>query len=133
MVLIFGISITFFSSITKQQSLDKDLENTYSYIERARNQTVTGEGATNYGVHFASTSITMFTGKTYTANATSNVMFEFNNKTYLHSTSMNGYDMYFKKVTGEPSATGTLIYKSRLDSNLSKTLTIYGSGLVEVR
>lgn len=134
MSILFEISITTFFSITKQQSLDKDVESAYSFLLKARNQTINGEGGTSYGVRFASTSVTLFQGTAYSVASTTAV-YEFANKSYMDSIALSGgaYDVYFRKLTGSPSATGTIIFKISTDSTLQKRMSIYGSGLVEVQ
>lgn len=133
--IVLGISLRAFSNITKQQSLDKDVETAYSYLLKARNQTINGEDGDNYGVHFASSTITLFKGSVYHAASSTNLTFSFGNRTYLSSNGLtNGiYDVYFNKISGSPSATGTLVYKITTDSTVQKIMTIHGSGLVEVQ
>ncbi len=135
LALLLGISMTIFQAMTKQQSLDRDVETAGSYLLRARNQTITGEDGLQYGVHFASTSVTLFKGTTYNSATTSNIVSNFRNPTYMHSINLTGgvYDVYFKKLSGAPSATGTIIYRLSSASTTQKLINIYGSGLVEVQ
>lgn len=132
--IILGISLTTFKAITKQQNLDRDVEAAGSYILRARNQTITGEDNSQYGIHFSSTSVTLFKGTTYVAASSTNLEFNFNNRTYLYSSNLTGStsDVYFKKLSGAPSATGTVIYRLGGET-AQKTIYIYGSGLIEVQ
>jgi prepilin-type N-terminal cleavage/methylation domain-containing protein len=132
--IIFKISLSVFYDITKQESLDKDVETAYSYLLKARNQTINGEADSVYGVHFASTSVSMFRGDTYVASTTVSD-FDFANKSYASEILLSGgtTDIVFKKITGSPSATGTIIYRITSDSAIHKTLTIHGTGLVEVQ
>ncbi len=134
LAVLFQISITVFFSITKHQSLDKDVETAYSYLLKARNQTINGESNANYGVRFASTSISLFQGSIYSTGGIT-AKYDFSNKSYLSSIDLSGgvYDVYFQKITGAPSATGTLIYKIDSDSTIQKKIIIHGSGLVEVQ
>ncbi len=134
MSILFQISITAFFSMTKHQSLDKDVESAYSYLLKARNQTINGESGMSYGVRFSSTSVYLFQGTAYTVGSTTAV-YEFANKTYMDTISLSGgaYDLYFRKLTGAPSATGTIIFKISTDSTLQKRMLIHGSGLVEVQ
>ena len=134
MAILLKISLSVFYSITRQQSLDKDVETAYSYLLRARNQTINGEGGSNYGVRFASTSISLFSGSVYNpANVSST--YSFLNKSYTLSVNLTGNvsDVYFQKISGSPSATGTIIFRNLSDSTVQKMMTIHGSGLVEVQ
>lgn len=134
MSILFQISITTFFSITKQQSLDKDVESAYSFLLKARNQTINGESGRSYGVRFASTSIILFQGTAYSVASTT-AIYEFANKSFMDSISLTSgvYDVYFRKITGAPSATGTVIFKISTDDTLQKRMIIHGSGLVEVQ
>ncbi len=135
LILLLSISITTFSAITKQQGLDKDVETAYSYLLQARNKTINGEDGMNYGVRFSTSSIEMFAGTSYQMGSTSVVTYYFLNRSYLYDVALSpaGSEVYFKKITGTPSATGTVIYRSTDDSTVEKRMTIHGSGLVEVQ
>jgi hypothetical protein len=39
----------------------------------------------------------------------------------------------FQKMTGKPSATGTIIYTLNNDASSTRSILIYGSGLIEIR
>ncbi len=132
--VVFQISITAFFAITKQQNLDKDVENAYSYLLKARNQTLNGEANSVYGVRFATTSVSLFKGPTYNTASTTSV-YSFVNKSYVSTISLTGgtYDVIFSRISGNPSATGTVMYKIGSLSTVQKTIIIHGSGLVEVQ
>jgi prepilin-type N-terminal cleavage/methylation domain-containing protein len=135
LTLLLGISMTAFSALTDQQSLDRDVETAISYLLRARNQTITGENNNNYGVYFASTSVTLFEGTAYAAGSSTNLVFNFNNRTYMETISLAGgaNQVYFKKISGAPHATGTVTYRSSGLTNRQKLIRVYASGLVEVQ
>jgi prepilin-type N-terminal cleavage/methylation domain-containing protein len=133
--ILLGISMTVFRALTDQQSLDRDVETAISYLLRARNQTITGENNNTYGVYFASTSVTLFEGTSYAAGSSTNLVFNFNNRTYRYSIALTGgaNHVYFKKISGAPHATGTVTYRSSGMTNKQKLIQIYASGLVEVQ
>lgn len=135
MVALLAVSVSVFRSVADQQSLDKDVEGALSYLLRAQNQTRTGESNSNYGLYFASTSVTLFQGTSYSEDSSTNTVFHFNNRTYMHSISLTGGadQLYFRKITGAPNATGTVTYRSSGLANTQKTIHIYASGLVEVQ
>ncbi|MFM2383456.1 MAG: hypothetical protein RIQ72_28 [Candidatus Parcubacteria bacterium] len=135
MTILLGISMTVFRALTDQQSLDRDVETAISYLLRARNQTITGENNSTYGVYFASTSVTLFEGTSYAAGSSTNLVFNFNNRSYMYSIALAGgaNQVYFKKISGAPHATGTITYRSSGMTNKQKLIRIYASGLVEVQ
>lgn len=135
MALLLGISMSVFRALTDQQSLDRDVETVISYMLRAQNQTRAGEKNSNYGVYFASTSVTLFEGTVYSAGTPTNLVFNFNNRTYMHATALTGggNQIYFKKISGAPHATGTVTYRSNGMTSKQKLIQIYASGLIEVQ
>jgi len=135
LALILGVSIKTFSSIIAKQRVEKDTEEAYSLINRARNLTITGSENSEYGVYFATTTIVMFKGKTYNAGAQNNEVYVFRNNSTVSLISLTGgvNYLYFAKVSGRPSATGTLEVMSANQSTLKEVITIYASGLSEIQ
>lgn len=133
--ILIGISMTVFRALTDKQTIDRDVENVVSYLLRARNQTITGENNENYGVYFASSSVTLFQGKEFGEASTTDLIFDLNNRTYLNSIHLtDGVTfLYFNKVSGAPSATGTIEYQLIGHEDQKKLINIYASGLVEVQ
>lgn len=135
MMIIAGISMTVLRNILNKQRVEKDAESAYAYLLRARNQTIVGEGGDQYGVAFSSTSITLFRGTTYSTGDPNAVTFTLLNDTVFQNINFsNGStQLYFKKLTGRPSATGTVEVISKTDSTIRETLIIHASGLTEVQ
>ena len=133
--ILLGISMTVFRALTDDQTIDRDVENVVSYILRARNQTITGENNANYGVYFASSSITLFQGKEIGESSPSDLTFDLNNRTFLSSINLtDGLTLiYFNKGSGSPSATGTIEYQLIGHEDQKKLIKVYASGLVEVQ
>lgn len=135
MVLVASISMNYLSSLLYKQRVEKDAESAYSYLQRARNQTLVGEADSQYGVAFSSTSITLFSGTTYTAGDPNVVTFTLlNNSVFQNVNLSNGANqVYFKKLSGKPSATGTVEVVSKSNPEIKEVITIHASGLTEVQ
>lgn len=135
MILIAGISMTSLKGLLSEQRVEKDAESAYAYLQRARNQTLVGENGDQYGVAFASTSITLFRGKTYVPGDPNLVTFTFLNNSVFQNVSLTGgvSQVYFSKISGKPSATGTIEVVSKSDTSINEVITIHASGLTEVQ
>ncbi len=132
MTILSTIVISTFISFRKNQSLQRDTELIVETLNQARNQTISSKNLVEYGVHFASTSITIFTGATYSAGASGNQVYNLNPADTIITLGLNGggSSVVFKRLTGETSQNGTVVVSS---SGLSqtKTVTIYGTGVIE--
>ncbi len=135
MMLISGISIAVLSSLLSKQRVEKDAESAYSYLQSARNQTLVGEAGSQYGVAFATTTITLFKGTSYTQGDPNVVTFTFLNNSVFQNVRLTGgaTQVYFNKLSGKPSATGTIEVVSKNDPALKEVIIIHASGLTEVQ
>lgn len=134
-ILLAGLSIATFVSLSDYQSLDKNVDVIISYLQKARNQTINSKDDDQYGLRFASTSVTLFQGTSYNAASTTNLVYDISSKVALSSLSLTGgtTTVYFLPITGKPSATGTAVYRLNNSASTTKTIIIYGSGLVETQ
>jgi len=137
-VLLIGLTISTFAGFSNMQSLDKDIEAIAGYIQKAKNQTINSKNSNEFGINIASTTVTIFEGTTYSPSASSNIKYQISPKVYLFSNQMKTNNavvnnFYFQQITGKPTATGTLIYKLYNDASSTRSITLYGSGLVETQ
>ena len=85
----------------------------------------------SYGVKFASSTVTVFSGSNYqNGNVISKYDLESNVKISAVSLSSNSTELNFNKITGTPNATGTVTLSA---SSHSKIVTIFGTGIIEVK
>ena len=75
--LMVTISVLAFKTFKTSQGLDKDTELVIETLQKARTQTLSSQNASVYGVHFASSTVTIFTGATYAAGASTNLAYPF--------------------------------------------------------
>ncbi len=140
-ILIFSIlaalSFATYVSFSDYQSIDKDADVVVSLVQQARNQTINSKNNSSYGIKFASSSVTLFTGRGYATTSPANSVYNLSSKVKLSSISLTGgtTTIYFMPITGKPSATGTisLVLKTGNGTSTNKTLLLYGSGLVEIQ
>lgn len=126
--IISVIGSEIFVSISNNKSLDADVSRLISAIEKARSLSIAGGGGSEHGVAVASSSVIVFQG-TSINSGTYEATYNFTKGTVSSLNFSNGTtSFYFNKITGKPSATGTIIMSA---SNSSTTITIFASGLIE--
>jgi type II secretory pathway pseudopilin PulG len=131
LVFLSAIVLTSLRSVRDAQALKISREYTWLTLRNAREATLASRGDTAYGVRLASTSITQFTGGSYSTSSVSNIVTLFEPNIML-SWSLTGStsDIRYARLSGEPSATGTLrVTNTR--TGASSTLTINASGIVD--
>ncbi|MES3005699.1 MAG: hypothetical protein V4664_02005 [Patescibacteria group bacterium] len=135
MTAIIGTMTLFaFRGFSDYQILDKQTDTIQSYIDKARVEAMNSKSFSNFGIRFATSTITLFQGSTYAAS-TSNFSYNFPSSVQISSILLTGgvTDIYFKNVTGEPNATGTITLRLASTPSSTKSIIIYGTGLSEVR
>jgi hypothetical protein len=130
--ILIAIVSTSFSDLSKTRVLEKDAVITLSYIEKARNQTISAAYGNTYGMKFASTTVTIFPGTTYTSGNASNTVYSLGAQTNISSINLSNATttFYFQKITGKPTATGTIMFTN---SGNTKSIIINSAGLAEVQ
>lgn len=132
LVVISGIIISAFVVFNHSQAVDKDTEMVVETLRLARSQTLASKNATQYGVHFSPLSITLFSGSSYVASASTNVVFSLHSGDTISSVTIpaGGEDVIFDRLTGATTDAGTVTVSSA-DLSLSKSVTIYSTGLIQ--
>ncbi|MES2436477.1 MAG: prepilin-type N-terminal cleavage/methylation domain-containing protein [Patescibacteria group bacterium] len=130
--ILTSIIITGLSSFNRKEALEKDTQVVVDMLRQARSQTLASHNASQYGVYFATSSITLFTGTTYSAVSSSNNVYTFNPQVSISNIGLtsSSTSIVFSRLSGEASHTGTITLLSPATSS-PKTVTIYATGLVE--
>ena len=112
--LLCGIVIATFIDFRKNQALSKDTETIVEVLNQARNQTISSKNQSAYGVHFASSVVTLFTGGTYSAGASDNQNFSLNSADTVLTISLTGggSNVVFTRISGETTQNGTITVSS---------------------
>jgi type II secretory pathway pseudopilin PulG len=130
MVLLFAITVGAYKNYTKHQALKRDAETVASILRNARSLTLTGKGGVAYGVHLASSTVTLFTAPTYATSTATNQVTELNSGITLDTDVGGNPDVVFSRLTGEANLSATLnIYMRSAVS--STTIRVYRTGVVE--
>ena len=133
LALLTGIIFGTFVSYRKSEALNKDTETIIEVLRQARSQTLSSQNASQYGVHFETGKVTLFTGTSYSAGVSTNQDFIISSTDTIITINLlgGGSSVIFKRLSGETDQTGTVVISSPT-SPRTKTVTIYATGLVEI-
>lgn len=131
LAVISLIVLAFFNDYRKVQGIRQDGELVETLLFKARNNALSSKGAYEFGIHFASSSVVVFQGSTYTAGASTNQTFSLTPSVTVSNLSLTGgaMDIVFDKLTGQPSKSGTITLTST--SGGVKVITVYATGLIQ--
>lgn len=128
--LLAAITIPQFSKIRESQVIKSAGVDIISTLNKARSQTLASVNSSEYGVHFQSDRVIIFKGKNFSAGTSTNETILINNPAVISNVTLGGMsgtsgDVYFNRLYGVPSSTGTITITT--PSN-SKTITISATG-----
>jgi prepilin-type N-terminal cleavage/methylation domain-containing protein len=132
MLILAGIILISFATLNRTQALDRDTETIVQVLRQAQSQTLTSKNAMQYGVHFASSTATLFSGSTYSANDAGNLVYTLKTSDLILNVSITGSstDVVFNRLTGETAQNGTILLQTQ-QANFTRTVTIYKTGVVQ--
>lgn len=119
-----------FSGLTYRYLSQSETNNIRENIATQRSKSQAALENSAYGVKVGASNVTFFTGTSYSAVASDNVVFDLRSVVATTDLSSGGDEWYFATRTGAPSATGTIELYSNL-TQATTTITIYDSGTVE--
>lgn len=133
-VVILGIVFTSFNDLIRTQALAKDHVSILAVLDQAKSLAINSKSASQYGVHFASTTVILFTGTAYEENHSANQVFTLNSRVYISDISLIGADtdqVVFSRITGYANAQGTVTLALKNNPASTKIIQIYQTGLIE--
>jgi Tfp pilus assembly protein FimT len=133
MMVMISIGITVFYSSKKAATLTASSDGVISTLEQARSNALSGKDGSDYGVRFSTSTYTFFTGDTYNSSDSSNIIYQTNAGTTITSSlGGSGNTVVFYRLTGLPSATGTVTVSQQSPSK-SHVITIGSQGNVTIQ
>ena len=117
-----------FSYIKENQVLKNGVSDILSSIDKARGQTLSSLNSSEYGVHFESDKVIIFKGTVFSAIAPDNENIDLTSPATISAITLGGggSDIYFNRLSGSPSVTGTVTLST---TNYSKIITISSTGV----
>ncbi|MEO5635262.1 MAG: type II secretion system protein [Candidatus Paceibacterota bacterium] len=128
--LLIAIVLPKFSKIRENQVFKGAILDTISSINKAKGETLSSISSSEYGVHFQSDKVIIFKGKVFSSGASDNETIIITSPASITNVTLGGVSgtsgaIYFNRLTGAPSATGTITIAT---SNYSKIVTISATG-----
>lgn len=136
-VLFLGLSIPQLRSFQQVSYLQGTGEETVAALRLAKSKTLASEEALQYGVYFDAISTpnqyTLFQGSSYATRAPAKDEITVLKKAIeISAISLGaGDEVVFERVTGAPSATGTITFRQVADPSRTKTVSVLTSGTIE--
>lgn len=132
MTIIMGISFYFFSSLSKKEALEKNVDSLVSLIRNGRMLSIESKDAMPFGIHLEAGKAVLFEGNTYASGGANEKIFEFSNGVYLSGYSLDSgdSDIVFDRLTGGTSDFGTVTLSSKGNST-STVITILKTGVIQ--
>jgi Tfp pilus assembly protein FimT len=121
-VLISSLILVSFNSLNNRQVLDSQVDFIKSTVGKIRTDALNSKNNSDQSITFSTTSIIY-----------SNTTINLNSNVILSSYSTGTSTITFSRITGFPSATGTLIYIMKKGNTViaSSSLTINNLGIIE--
>lgn len=118
----------------RSKALDTDALKVLTKLREARALTLASKNDAQWGVHLASSSITLFEGASYDAGDASNVNINLNPLVTLATITLEGggSDVVFDRLTGSTPQSGTTTLSLIASSTMTRTIVIYETGVVEM-
>ncbi len=132
-ILILIVSPSF-SSIRDSQLLKGAVGDILSSLDKSRAQTLSSLNFSEYGVHFQADKIIIFKGKVFSAGAIDNESINIISPATISNVTLGGVsgstgDLYFNRLSGSPSVSGTITVTL---SSVSKIITISATGFASI-
>ena len=131
--LLAGLVTGALGGLRGADALVSSSETVLSALTTARTDTLASRGGNQYGVHFASTSITIFPGATWSAALTGTTTYALVPGTVVSATKLQGgpqvVDVVFDKLTGKTSEYGTTTLKVTV-TGATSTVIVQSTGSI---
>lgn len=132
--IIISVVIPQFSKTRENQVLKSGVQDILSSIDKARSQTLASLNSSEYGVYFEPDQIVIFKSNAFNPDAEDNEIINIVTPANISNVTLNLVsgttgEIYFNRLSGSPSKTGTITIST---TNYSKIITISATGVASV-
>ena len=132
--ILVAVALPQFSKIKENQVLKNGVQNILSSLDKAHSQTLASLNSSEYGVRFEADKIIIFKGTSFPANDPNNESISIISPASISNVTLNLVsgipgEMYFNRLSGVPSKTGTITVSV---PSVLKIITISATGAVSV-
>lgn len=115
--------------------LETDALNVFSKLREARSSALASKKGSQWGVHIASSSVTLFQGPLFDAASATNVVTNLNSLVTVSSIALEGgvSNIVFERLTGATTQSGSTTLSLVASSTAKRTITIYRTGVIEMQ
>jgi Tfp pilus assembly protein FimT len=127
--ILIGISVAAFVNLSNTDQILGASQEILSELRQARSQAVESLADSAYGVHFTSSSVTLFAGTTYQSGAAGNAVLPLPSNITI---SASPTDFVFSKISGTTTS-GTIQAYISSNSSYAKTISVQSTGVAELQ
>ncbi|RJQ33650.1 prepilin-type N-terminal cleavage/methylation domain-containing protein [Candidatus Parcubacteria bacterium] len=132
-MILAAMTYVAYGTTNTHKVLDTEALKVITKLREARSLTLAAKNDEQWGVHFASSSITLFEGSSYDSNADSNVLINLHpHITLTPELEGGGSDVIFERLSGDTEQYGTTTISLIASSTMKRTIVIYQTGVVEM-
>ena len=135
LLLLYSIMVSALRTTNASAALDTETLKVSMELKESRSLTLSSKNANQFGVHLASSSVTIFEGALFVAGSATNTVMLLNPQTQISSIALSGggSDVVFERLTGKTSTGGTIRISLTADPSKTKTITVYPTGVTEIQ
>lgn len=128
--LVSAVIALSFSNFRRNQALQYSTDGVVVFLNEARSRTLSASGGNRYSIRFESDRAVLFSGTTYTTNASTNEYFYYTSPVTLETLTLQGggSDISFNKLNGGTDHYGTI--QLGITGNGSRTITVSATGAI---
>ncbi|MEX2013760.1 MAG: prepilin-type N-terminal cleavage/methylation domain-containing protein [Parcubacteria group bacterium] len=132
--LVIVVTTSSFSRLNSSQALEKSASLITSTLSQARSISLSSKDNSQYGVHFSLTELVIFKGDDYVPLASDNIRVALNPAVEIREVALSGggSNVIFWRLSGKAASSGTVTVSLVSDPSLTKTISIYETGLSEI-
>lgn len=132
-VLLASLLSGIFSSYLGRNALSGGASTVRSFISEARSLSLSSRDNSSYGVHFASSTVTLFKGSTYSSGASDNRAVNLGRYVVINALSLSGggTQIVFDRLKGGADKSGTITLALASNPSEKIIVTVYATGIVE--
>ncbi len=130
LALVATLSIIGFQNFARFQQYNQAVSDVTFVLEQARLSARSAVADESHGVKLDTASLTEFTGSTFVGGDPDNIVHTYGLITLQHGLTGGADEIVFQKLTGLPSATGTVTVVGAIFT-ASTTIEITGAGVVQ--
>jgi prepilin-type N-terminal cleavage/methylation domain-containing protein len=129
--IILLVVIVPFKKMNEKQVLYKENDNVVTLIKQARSMTVSSKYSLQYGIHLATTSVTLFQGAVYSDSDPGNMVLTLNPLVNISGTNISGGNqIVFNRLNGSTQNIGTITISMIASSTQTAVITVNQTGVI---